>query len=770
MNLQNLNKQQLDAVKAPLGPTLVLAGAGSGKTRVLTNRIMYLVKECGVSPSNVLAITFTNKAANEMKSRLMEFDCNAQFMHISTIHSFCASVLRREAQELDRNSNFSIYTESEKQSLLKKIVKRTFDMSDAKTVDSFGESISKIKNNALDSAGEDFLAKSETDDYLYNILLELQAQIHADDTETLANIIQEYNRSMAENNALDFDDLLYYVHKIFSTNPQILQKYRERYQFVLIDEFQDINKVQYEIFKMLAQEHGNIFVVGDDDQSIYSWRGADPRVFENFERDFPECKVYKLEQNYRSTKAILDLANSIFTKFTKKYPRYYVKKLFTENPQGIKPQLYSAYDERMEADYVCEQIRNLRYLGNYRFKDFAILMRVNALSRPFEQEFIRNHIPYKVIGGFKFFERREIKDILAYLRLINNPADSEAFFRAINVPVKRGIGDTTLSKLAGLSADYGMSIIDVISDERNLEIFNKTIRAKLLDFYKLIDEMMQLAKSTTVAKFVHILLDVLEVRKVYSSMDEEDRALNIDQFEQSVIEFQESAPGATLSDFLQTVSLSADIDEANDGDYVTIATIHAVKGLEFKTVFVVGLEDSIFPIQRSFSADRNYGENSEPTTSYHYENADDDIFEFTNRPERAEEYRIFYVAVTRARERLYLTRANSRFIYGQRKLLLAGKFFIKSKEVLTPVRPPSTERQLADDSYLDKLNLQPTQKPVNTGKTTSQIKQFKVGQMVEHATFGKGMILRIAGDIADVIFESVGKKSLNIRFAPLKII
>ena len=310
------------------------------------------------------------------------------------------------------------------------------------------------------------------------------------------------------------------------------------------------------------------------------------------------------------------------------------------------------------------------------------------------------------------------------------------------MPVKRGIGDTTLSKLAGLSADYGMSIIDVMSDERNLEIFNKPTRAKLLDFYKLIDEMMELAKTTTVAKFVHILLDVLEVRKVYSSMDEEDRALNIDQFEQSVIDFQNSDPGASLADYLQTVSLSADIDEANNGDYVTIATIHAVKGLEYKTVFVVGLEDGIFPTSRATYSQLGM----------------------------QEERRLMYVAVTRAEERLYLTRANSRFMYGQRKNTLASRYFSEVKQMLTPVRPPSTERQLADDSYLDKLNLQPTQKPVNTGKTTSQIKQFKVGQMVEHATFGKGMILRMAGDIADVIFESVGKKSLNIRFAPLKIL
>ena len=738
MNLQNLNKQQLDAVKAPLGPTLVLAGAGSGKTRVLTNRIMYLVKECGVSPSNVLAITFTNKAANEMKSRLMEFDCNAQFMHISTIHSFCASVLRREAQELDRNSNFSIYTEDEKHSMLKKIVKQALDDGDAKMADSFGECISNIKNNAPDLVESDLLVQSETDEYLIAVLEELQKATQAEDTETLVNVIQEYNRRMAENNALDFDDLLYYVHKIFSTNPQILQKYRERYQFVLIDEFQDVNKVQYQIFKMLASEHGNIFVVGDDDQSIYSWRGADPLNFKKFEQDFPTCKIFKLEQNYRSTKSILKVANDIIASNSNRYE----KVLFTDNSQGVKPQIYSASDERVEANYVCEQIRNLRYLGNYRFKDFAILMRINALSRAFEQELLRYRIPYKVFGGFKFFERKEIKDVLAYLRLINNPADSEAFFRAINVPVKRGIGDTTLSKLAGLSADYGMSIIDVISDERNLEIFNKTIRAKLLDFYKLIDEMMQLAKSTTVAKFVHILLDVLEVRKVYSSIDEEDRALNIDQFEQSVIDFQNSDPGATLADYLQTVSLSADIDEANNGDYVTIATIHAVKGLEFKTVFVVGLEDGIFPTSRATYSQLGM----------------------------QEERRLMYVAVTRAEERLYLTRANSRFMYGQRKNTLASRYFSEVKQMLTPIRPPSTERQLADDSYLDKLNLQPTQKPVNTGKTTSQIKQFKVGQMVEHATFGKGMILRMAGDIADVSFLTVGKKSLNIRFAPLKII
>lgn len=738
MNLQNLNKQQLDAVTAPLGPTLVLAGAGSGKTRVLTNRIMYLVKQCGVSPSNVLAITFTNKAANEMKNRLLDFDCDAQFMHISTIHSFCASVLRRESQELDRNSNFSIYTEEEKHSILKKIVKQALDDGDAKMADSFGDCISNIKNNAPDLVESDLLAQSEKDEYLIAELENLSKATQTDDTETLVNIIQEYNRRMTENNALDFDDLLYYVHKIFATNPQILQKYQQRYQFILIDEFQDVNKVQYQIFKMLASTHGNIFVVGDDDQSIYSWRGADPMNFKKFEQDFVGCRVFKLEQNYRSTKAILNVANEIIAV----NPNRYEKVLFTDNQQGVKPQMYSANDERIEAYYVCEQIKNLCYLGNYRYRDFAILMRINALSRAFEQEFMRNRIPYKVFGGFKFFERKEIRDVLAYMRLVNNPADSEAFYRAVNVPVKRGIGDSTLAKLSALSADYGMSIVDVISDERNLESLGKSIRAKLLDFYKLIDEMIQLAKTTTVAKFVHVLLDVLDVRKVYNDMDEEDRALNIDQFEQSVIDFQNGDPGANLADYLQSVSLASDIDDSNNGDYVTIATIHAVKGLEYKTVFVVGLENGIFPTSRA-----------------------------TYSPfAMQEERRLMYVAVTRAEERLYLTRASSRFVYGQRKDSLPSRYYTEVNKMLTPVRPPSTERQLADDGYLDRLNLQPTQKPVNTGKTTTQIKQFKVGQMVEHATFGKGMILRLAGDIVDVIFESVGKKSLNIRFAPLKIV
>lgn len=739
MNLQKLNDAQLKAVTAPLKPTLVLAGAGSGKTRVLTNRILYLVQECGVNPSEVLAITFTNKAANEMKRRLFDFQCNAELMHISTIHSFCASVLRVEAQIFGRNGNFSIYAEDEKKSLLKKIVKEVLDDSDAKVVEDLCEGISGIKNNAPDLL-DDKLSESLTlNEYLQSEIDKMVNATQAASQKSLLKIIDEYSAKMAENNALDFDDLLYYVHKLFSNFPEILEKYRERYKYILIDEFQDTNRVQYQIFQMLGKKYGNIFVVGDDDQSIYSWRGADVNNLLKFSKDFEGCQIFKLEQNYRSTKRILDVANNIISKNGGRFE----KVLWTENEDGLKTQLFSAYNEQDEAYFVCEQIKQLHFLGeNYKLSDFAVLMRMNALSRSFEQEFQRNRIHYKVFGGFKFFERKEIKDIISYLRLLVNPCDSEAFIRAINVPRKRGIGDTTIAKLRTLSADYGISIVDVISDERNLDIFNAPTRAKLLDFYQLYSDLEDLSGKLSLKLFVHSMLDILEFRAVYNELGDEDRVLNIDEYEESVNEFQNANPTASLADYLQNVSLASDKEENASGDFVTIATIHAVKGLEFKVVFVVGLEDGIFPSSRS---------------TYDSESL-------------REERRLMYVAATRAEKRLYLTRANSRFLWGQRKNTFASRYFAEVQKFLQPPRPQSTERQLFDDAYLDKLiNKEPIATAPNQGKTAKEISVFRVGQIVEHSTFGEGIILRIAGDVADVVFEKAGKKALNIKFAPMQI-
>ena len=641
MNLQKLNDAQLAAVTAPLAPTLVLAGAGSGKTRVLTNRILHLVSQCNVKPWEILAITFTNKAANEMKRRLYEFDCNAGSMQISTIHSFCAKVLRREAEALNRSGSFSIYDESEKVGVLKKIVKDVFpDDGDAKMADTFAESISDIKNRAPELLDGNLL--DIKDEYIAEQLDRLQSQTAASQSD-LVRVIKEYGDKMRQNNAMDFDDLLYYVHKLFASSPEILEKYRETYKYVLIDEFQDTNKVQYQIFKMLGEKYRNIFVVGDDDQSIYSWRGAESYNLKKFQADFPDCNVYALEQNYRSTKRILDVANEVISKNVNRFD----KVLWTENEDGVKTQLFSAYNEQDEAYFVAEQIKNLMYLNpQYRLRDFAVLMRVNALSRSFEQQFARNRMPYKVFGGFKFFERKEIKDVLAYMRLIHNRYDEEAFIRALNVPVRRGIGDATVNKLRDLSAEYGLPMLDVISDERNLETFNKSARTKLTDFYTTIDELYKSA-SMPVAAFVRNLLQSLEFRAAYQDQGDDDRALNIDEFEAAVNEFQQTNPTATLQDYLETVSLDNELNTDDDGDYVTIATIHAVKGLEFKVVFVVGLEDGIFPSSRS---------------TYQLESLQ-------------EERRLMYVAVTRAEKRLYLTKTNSRFLWGRTERSVPSKFY-----------------------------------------------------------------------------------------------
>lgn len=727
MKLQNLNQAQLAAVQAPMGATMVLAGAGTGKTRVLTNRILYLVEECGVHPSEILAITFTNKAANEMKKRLYEFECHAEYMHISTIHSFCAFVLRREAERIGRSRSFSIYDEDEKKSVLKKLVRESCDDSSSGIVDKIADGISNIKNNAPEA----MVSLAQNADVCVQSELDSMSKVTELGEGGVIKIIEEYNARLKGNNAVDFDDLLYFVHTLFKNYPEVLAQYRERYRHVLIDEFQDTNRVQYEIFRMLAGD-GDIFVVGDDDQSIYSWRGADAYNLMKFSKDYPNCSVYKLQQNYRSTQAILDVANDIIAQNDNRFE----KTLFTERKGGVKVQTFSAYNEQDEAYFVCEQIQGLLARGA-TYKDFALLMRINALSFSFEQQFRRYNIPYKVFGGFKFFERKEIKDAVAYLRLVVNPYDNEAFMRVINVPARRGIGDATLSALRNLSAEYGLPVIDVISDERNLESISGAARKKLAAFYALYAELVQASENMRVADFVHFMLEKLRFRETYMQADEEERALNIDAFEQSVIVFARENPDVSLSEYLQSVSLLSDADQAEDGNYVTIATIHAVKGLEFKTVFIVGMEEGIFPSTRStYSKER-----------------------------MQEERRLMYVAATRAEDRLYLTRAISRFLWGQRKKTFASMYFTQVQKFLQPPKPPATEWQLQDNAYLDKLERTPAS---HDGK--KDVSAFKVGQVVMHQSFGRGIILNLKGDDAQIFFDNAGKKTLNLRFAPMTIV
>ncbi|MCM1195107.1 MAG: UvrD-helicase domain-containing protein, partial [Firmicutes bacterium] len=634
---------------------------------------------------------------------------------------------------------YDIYTEEEKKSVLKKIVKEVFDDSDAKTVEAFSDCISEIKNKApavLDGEIKDV----SQDDYLSAQFYKLSNATQCSSESELARVINEYTSKMTQNNAMDFDDLLYYVHKLFSKFPEILDKYREIYKYILIDEFQDTNKVQYEIFRMLGEKHRNIFVVGDDDQSIYSWRGAESYNLKKFQADFSDCSVYKLEQNYRSTKRILDVANIIISKNGNRFD----KVLWTDNEEGVKTQLFSAYNEQDEAYFVTEQIKNIMYMNpRYRYKDFAVLMRVNALSRSFEHLFRQNRMPYKVFGGFKFFERREIKDVLAYMHLVHNRYDEEAFIRALNAPVRRGIGDGTIAKLRDLSAEYALPLLDVISDERNLDTVSSSIRGKLSEFYKLIDGFYRTANLPLQA-FVRNLISTLRFREIYSENEEDDRVMNIDAFESEVAEFQAANPSATLQDFLETVSLDNEGDADNtDSDYITIATIHAVKGLEYKVVFVVGLEEGIFPTSRA---------------TYESEGLQ-------------EERRLMYVAVTRAEKRLYLTKTNSRYLWGQAQRNMPSKYYVEVQKFLSPPRPAVSERQLSDDRFLDKLIERDfSDKAPNQGKSAGEISKYKVGQKVKHSSFGVGMILSIKGDVAEIVFENVGKKSLNLKFAPLETV
>lgn len=718
--LQHLNQQQYEAVTAPLGPVLVLAGAGSGKTRVLTNRIEYLVKEHNVAPHSILAITFTNKAANEMKERLLNSDCRADMMRISTIHSFCAYILRLQADKIGYNSNFTIYDETDKLSFIKKLAKKVRPNEDV-------DANELLNIVSVGKEGVSCLTDHDSQFYI------------------------QYVKGMKDNNAMDFDDLLVNAHKLLCENSDVLEIFANHYQHICIDEFQDTNKIQYEIFKMLAHKHQNLFVVGDDDQSIYSWRGANVGNMFDFERDFPNAKKYILEENYRSTKKILQVANKIISRNLQRHE----KQLFTQNKHGDDVKTFEAYNEQDEAHYVIQQIVDLQYTDNLSYKDCAILMRVNALSRNFEQECLRYGIPYRVVGGFKFFERKEVKDVLAYLRLIVNPYDNEAFNRAILFP-KRGIGQATIDKVLALSQDYGIPAIRVIEDERNLDILGTSSKKKLGAFSLLFKDLQKLSESLSLPDFIKNLLDILDVRAEFSNAEDEDRLLNVDELQQSVVDFCQESPQATLGDYLQMASLSQDRGEKTE-NAVTISTIHGVKGLEFKAVFVVGLEDGLFPSSRAFTLN-----------------------------EIQEERRLMYVATTRARQRLFLTRAQSRFYFGNRNQTKQSSFY---KEAYALIHPNARQNTFGTTSggygssnFAYKQNFEKDDFGVKYGygakvstfaQPSSQPKpilNLAVGQRVNHPTFGEGMVMMINGDIAEVVFASVGKKRLNVKFAPLTLL
>lgn len=767
--LGQLNEEQIGPVLQTEGAVLVLAGAGSGKTRVLTSRIAYLAEKKGIPERSILAITFTNKAANEMKERLSQIIDTSE-MWVCTIHSMCVRILRRYGSAMGIEPNFSIYSETERSNVIKKAFLEC-DYDDEKFLKDVKWHVGNAKMLGLspEEYAKEYAFENRIDD--------------------IVKVYSRYLAHLKSNNALDFDDLLSETRRLLKTNEEVRTWLGERFRYILVDEFQDTNGVQFEIVRLLASRHGNLFAVGDDDQSIYGWRGAEIENILSFEKSFPGAKVFKLERNYRSSGNILKLANAVI----KHNGRRKNKTLWTDKAEGEKVVVQEAEQESGEARFAAYTIAGLMNRG-YRYSDFAVLMRLNALTRSFEQEFTADGIPYKVFGGFKFYERKEIKDLLAYLRTVNNPFDSEAIVRIVNFP-KRGIGKTTVERLENYAYQTELSVFDALLDLDELG-FTGSTKQKLETFRDQLKGWIAYGAEASVVDLVKRIVDETNMKQAYADDSDEsiNKRANIDEFVNAVEEYCKLNPEATLTDYLNQVTLSSDTDDMDDGNCVTLATIHSVKGLEFPVVFLCGLEDGVMPVSRAQEKEKDL----------------------------EEERRLMYVAVTRAKERLYLTRSKSRYLYGKREPTMRSRFL---KELSSELELPRESSSRFDRSYSDddpefygnasygagrfggyprtsfRQNSEPKRSvwqspaqprpadfrssPVSAQKgaftyggvgssaskpaSMRDVSVYKEGVKVVHPKFGNGTIIAVRGQILDVAFENLGVKQLSAALAPLTV-
>lgn len=745
--ISKLNDEQVKPVLDTEGAVLVIAGAGSGKTRVLTTRIAYLVSKKGVHPSNILAITFTNKAAGEMKNRLQTLCGDVSEMWVSTIHSMCVRILRSYINLLGYDRNFTIYDETDKDKALKRVLEElNFEP----------DKLLKVSKNVISEAKNECVGVEEFRKVYADLRL----------CEEIATIYQLYDKHLARSNALDFDDLLFLTYKLFVKFPEVADSYASQFQYIHIDEFQDTNRVQFAIANRLSIKHGNIFAVGDDDQSIYGWRGAKIENILKFDDIYRGAKIYKLERNYRSTKKIISLANCIIKNNTMRRE----KQLWTDNDDGCKIETFVGNDENNEAAYTAIQIKSLMDRNpKIQYKDFAVFMRLNALSRAYEQEFTKYGIPYTIFGGFRFFERKEIKDVLAYLKVINNPCDDESFLRAVSTP-KRGIGEKTLHELFEFANSRAISVYEAI-DYVDLTTLSSNAKTKLINFKILLISFKDFSINNSVPNLIKHVLEKTDFIAQYGEDSEENtqRRYNISELLNSAEQFCNDNYGVTLADYLNSVTLSSDTDSINDGNVVTIATIHSAKGLEYPYVFVCGLDEKILPASRSSVSDEDL----------------------------EEERRLMYVAVTRAKERLFLTRANSRYMYGSREFMVQSRFLKEGKEILFPNQQEKPQTYTTTTRYDHRYNRDAYQEEDfangrnSGGYSSSYAKRFldetkpktmqsvstgryKSGVKVKHKKFGEGTIIAVKGEgdnlIVDVAFKGVGIKSLSVKFAPMEIV
>ncbi|KIO68140.1 MULTISPECIES: DNA helicase PcrA [Bacillaceae] len=721
--LAGLNKEQQQAVKTTEGPLLIMAGAGSGKTRVLTHRIAYILLEKGVNPYNILAITFTNKAAREMKERINGIlGGAADEIWISTFHSMCVRILRRDIDRIGINRNFTILDTTDQLSVIKGILK---DKNiDSKKFDPRGilSAISSAKNELIDAKQYG----KYTGNYFENIV---------------SDVFEQYEKRLLKNHSLDFDDLIMKTIQLFKRVPEVLEYYQRKFQYIHVDEYQDTNKAQYQLVHLLAAKFQNLCVVGDSDQSIYGWRGADIANILSFEKDYPNAKVILLEQNYRSTKNILQVANHVISNNVKRKP----KNLWTDNEKGEKIQYYRADTEQGEALFVTGKIKELVETKQRKFSDFAILYRTNAQSRAMEEMLVKANIPYTIVGGTKFYDRKEIKDLLAYLRLVANLDDDISFVRIINVP-KRGIGATSLDRIAQYALQNEMSMFRALGEVERIGLSAKAMKA-CREFYQMLSGLNQMQEYLSVMELTEEIIKRTEYREMLQAektLEAESRLENIDEFLSVTKNFEESSEDQTLIAFLTDLALVADIDqldkEENVKDAVVLMTLHSAKGLEFPVVFLIGLEEGVFPHSRSLMEENDM----------------------------EEERRLMYVGITRAEEELYITNAQIRTLYGH-----------------TNINPASRFIEEIPDEFIDRLNEQKRNVPVRDqhqvrpvfrpaqSTTGGEDIRWRAGDKAIHKKWGVGTVVSVKGEgdhmELDIAFPiPVGIKRLLAKFAPIE--
>ena len=744
MNLDTLNPAQREAVEKTEGPVLILAGAGSGKTRVLTTRRGHLIEDKGVQPANILAITFTNKAANEMRERVEEtLESDASDMWISTFHSCCVRILRKDINRIGYNRSFVIYDSADQVTLVKDCLKELNLNDKVFEPKMIISTISGAKDKLYDP--KQFKAMHMNDNRMSKI----------------ADVYALYQDRLKRNSALDFDDLIFKTVELLKSDKEVLDYYRNRFKYIMVDEYQDTSKAQYELIKILAKEHQNICVVGDDDQSIYGWRGADIRNILEFEKDYDDVHVVKLEQNYRSTQIILDAANTVISNNIERKR----KRLWSEKKDGELIKIQVAQDEIEESDFVADMIAKISREQNRSYKDFAVLYRANAQSRSVEDALNRSQIPYNIYGGTKFYERKEIKDLIAYLRVIQNPQDDISIKRIINVP-RRGIGLRTIEKIEDRASLKQESIYSVLIDiETNSEISTKA-RNSISEFVdNVIGTLRTMREVYPVSKLIEKVIESIDyygyIDELYKGDKEEaeERKDNVKEFISVAMEFEQNSEEKDLETFLTGVALTSESSEEEEIDKVSLMTIHTSKGLEFPVVFIVGMEDGLFPIARAVRS--------------------------MSDSEIEEERRLCYVGITRAKEILYLTLTQKRTLYGKTNPSIASRFMEElPKECIE--RLNSAEKELSyskanynvldkyKQKYMNTINKTAVAKQVNatikSNEKETNIDDIKPGARVHHPKFGVGTVVGMMGTDVTIAFEQQGIKKINKEYTTLDVL